>query len=131
MPAGDDEPQRGKCARRRFEQAGEKVRRDMVDTDERFAEAPRHRLRRARADEQRADETGTIAHRDGIEFLRRDARCGQRGANHRQNSFNVRAARDLGNDAFELLVKLMLRGDDVGKDLAAVAYDCGGSFVAA
>ncbi len=85
----------------------------MVDGDQRQAMRPGERLRGGDADEQRADQPGP--HRDGDRVdIASSTRLAERLLDHRRDELEMAAARDLGHDAAEARVQLVLRGDDAG-----------------
>ena len=81
----------------------------MVDRVERNTARPREPLRGACADEQASDQPRAHARRDAVDIADSDACLAQRALDHRDQPLEMRAACDLGHDAAELAVKLVLR----------------------
>ena len=130
VPAADD-----KAQKRRFQfRMGKIVRRDvpaqMVDRDQRQPLRVGEAFGVIHADKQRADQTGRIGHRDGVDAVRRRTCVVKRFLYHAADRFGVPARGDLGHHAAVKLMFLHLRRDHVRKHNAAVFHNGGGRFVA-
>ena len=72
VSAGGDEGDAGEDRRLAFQRGRISVRVEVVDADERQVPEPGEGLRGSHADEQRADESGSVDDGDGIEVLDAD-----------------------------------------------------------
>ena len=86
-------------------------------------------LGRRDADEQRADEPGSLGHGDERDVVEAAPRQAQRVLDDRVDELEVMARRDLRHDAAEAIVDA-LRGDDRRQHLAGVRDDRGTGVVA-
>ena len=68
MAAGHHQMQRGKLEILAIEQAGIRVRLDMVDADQRYLQGEGQRLGDGQADQDRAQQTRPVGHRDPIQI---------------------------------------------------------------
>ena len=98
----------------------------MVDGDQRQPPRPGERLRRRDADEQRADQAGLRRHRDRVRLV-----TVERLLDHGRDQLEMPATRNLGHDAAEARMQLVLRRDHARDDLAVVGDERGGGLVAA
>ena len=80
--------------------------------------------------EQRADQSGAVGHRHGVDIINRHICLGKRFGAHRANLFYMAARSDLRHDAAVDLVQRDLREYHGRKHFSAVFDDGGGSFVA-
>ena len=96
---------------------------EMVDGDQRHAARPCDRLGRREADEQRADESGTLRDGDCVHLLQGRVGFDERLPDDRKDELEVVPGGDLGHDATVLRVQVRLRGDDRGEHLAFLADD--------
>jgi hypothetical protein len=125
MAAGDE--QRDVRQRdRALELHRQEVALEMVDADERQLPRVGDGLGRAQADEQRADQSGTVGGGDGIDLVERERRLVQRALDRRRQCAHVAARGELGDDAAVGAVDVVLRGDDAGAHLAIDQHRGGG-----
>ena len=103
---------------------------EVVHTDEREPARERQSFRGGHPHGERADETGAPRHRHGIDLAKADGRLFQRLVEHGQQTLDVLAGRELGNDAPEATVEGRLRSDDVAADGGAVRDHRRGRLIA-
>jgi len=84
----------------------------VVDRHERQAAPPGEGLGGGEPDEKRADQTGALRDRDGLEVVQAGLRPLERLADDRKHELEVPPRGDLGNDAAEARVQVRLRGRD-------------------
>ena len=85
---------------------------EVVDGDQRHAQAPGQRFRRRQPHQQRTDQSRLGGDGDGRQI--REFRVGPRQGfiDHRQDAFDMSSRSDLRHDAAEPGVQLILAGDD-------------------
>ena len=93
-----------------FERGREEMSFHVMHADHRHAARERERLAERHAHEQRADESGRIRHRDGVDVGR--TRIGERLLDHRHDRREVRARRDLRHDAAEHAMHVLRQDDE-------------------
>ena len=105
---------------------------DVVDGDEAFLPGEGEAFGGGDADEEAADESGAVGDGDGVELGLGvgDAGSGEGFGDDGIEGFEMGAGGDFGDDAAELGVEVDLGTDDIGEDLAAIADDGGGGFIA-
>ena len=106
---------------------------DMIDPDERDPVRPRQPLREIDRDEQRADQPRMVGHGDQPHVGKPDPRARKRLTRDARDDLDVRAARDLGDDAPVEPMHRDLRRDDIRADektSADLLRDGGGGLVA-
>jgi hypothetical protein len=113
----DDEADRGKHVAPGGHPAGVDVGGNVIHADERDSQHRRQSLRRRQPHQQRADQPRLHGNGDGGEVGKLHVRLSQRFIDDGQNPPHVGAGRDLGNDAPEPRVQIVLRGDDAGVDV--------------
>ena len=126
MPPADHKPERGVDLGRvciGIKHPGPKVRPDVIDTDQRDTERPTERLGRCHADQQRADQTRSVPHRDRINLVQRDAGVFNRLLDHPGDPLGVGPAGQFRNDAAVFRMDLVLAGDHAGENISAIAHD--------
>ena len=114
----------------RAQERREEVTLQMVDRDERDSAREGERLAGREPDEKRADQPGPGGRRDQIDLLDRRVSLGERLLEGDREVLEVRAGRDLGNDAAVRSVRGELRGDDVREHAAVPVEDRNGGLVA-
>ena len=103
---------------------------DVVHGNERHREPEREALSFREADEQGADEPGAGRRRDRRDVEKARARVGERTVEEGRQVLEMRAGRDLGHDASEAAMGLLLRGHE-GRARRARAVEKGhGGLVA-
>jgi len=134
VAAGDDEADGRKLrlagGEMCFKQNGVDVAFEMIDGDKRLADGHGQDFAVGDADKQRADESRTARHGDGVEVVQREAGLLEGFADDGNDLAEMFAGGKLRNYSTVLCVQVDLRGDNVGKDLPAVGDNRGGGFVA-
>jgi len=82
------------------------------------------------ADEEGADESGTVGDGDGMDVVEGEVRVGECGGEDGDEGFEMGATGDFGDDATETGVKGFGRGDGGGALVDAIGDDGGGGLVA-
>ena len=111
VSAGDEQRRERRHGVAMLERRREEMSFHVMHADHRNAARERERLGEAHADEQRADEPRRVRHRDGVESLEPIVRVGERALDDRHDRREMRARRDLGDDAAEDAMHV-LREDD-------------------
>ena len=109
------------------------VRVNVVDRNKRNVVCIGERFCKVDPDQQRADQPRVRGHRNRADVRERYARCVKRFVGDTRDRFNVRTARNLGNNPAVEPVNLNLGRNDVGADSAnpvAHFHHCGGGLVA-
>ena len=91
-----------------------------LHADQRRAGGERRRLRGGHPDQERADQTRADGHGDAVDVAEPDAGLLERLRQQRVERLHVRAGGDLGHDAAEPLVQVLLAGDQVRAHVEAV-----------
>ena len=135
VAAGDDERLRNRSGsgdRRPFAlQVGrEDVALEVIDRDERDAEAVGEALRAGDADQQRADESRAGGDRDRSTSLHAQLRVVERARDQRKEMLQMFARGDLRHDAAERLMPLDLRGDEIHAHTAVALEQRDRGFIA-
>ena len=89
MPSGDDEAKKRRLQIGIRQIIGRDMPPDMVNRNERHAEAVRRRLREIHTHQHRADQPRRIGHGDSVDLLPRYGRAGKRLVCQRVNCFNM------------------------------------------
>ncbi len=130
VAAADDQADARKDVAPRGQPAGVDVAFNVVDAEQRHAQANGEHLGRADADQQGADQARRMMHGDAADLIQTHAGLAQRFVDDRQQSLQMCPRRDLRHDAAEARVQIGLRRDDVGQDRRLVGEDGRGGFVA-
>ncbi len=109
---------------------GRDMPRDMVDSDQGFLQREGQPLGVADPHQQSADQTRSLRHRDGIQFLKTKPRLRHRLLCHQVNLLNVRPAGDLRHHTAIGHVQPDLGIDHIGQDAPAVFDDACGGLIA-
>ena len=99
MSAGDNKTQKWRLQIGIRQIIGRDMPPDMVNRNERHAEAVRRRLRKIYAHQHRADQPRRIGHGDSVDLLPRYGRAGKRLVCQRVNCFNMLARGQLRHNA--------------------------------
>ena len=102
----------------------------VIDRDQRLFARHRQRLCGNEADHDPADQARTGSGGNGIDISQPHAGIGQRFRDQGSQPLDMRARRDLGNDPAIGPVRIVLRGDPLGKDRPVGAHQRGRGFVA-
>ena len=103
---------------------------DMIDTDQRNVQTPRQSLCIAHADEQRADQSGTLRNGNRVNILKSYVRFCQRFSDNRLDFFEMLTRRQFGKNSAERTVQFDLRRNDRRQNLSANAHNRRRRFVA-
>ncbi len=135
VAAGNDQADGGKfgaaiAGGAGFEKDGVDVAGEMVHGDERLAQREGESFSVSDADEQSADQAGTLGDGDGIEVLQSDAGLLDGFADDRDDLAEMFAGGEFRDDSAVFSVNFDLGRDDAGENAFAVGDDGGGGFVA-
>lgn len=108
MTARSDQSNCGPFERRAIEQSGDKVRHHMIDSDEWHSERPRNCLGGTCSHKQRSDQSRSMTCGDSSNVRQCDASVCACASNDGDDSVQVRAAGNLGNDAAIFLMQTLL-----------------------
>ena len=114
----------------RCQPIGIEMRFEMVDTNQRDRTRVRDRFGEIRADQQRTGQARSARHRYGVDLVESDPGLFEGFLDHRDDGRELRAGCQLGHDAAMGPMQLDLRRHDIGPDVAPIAHDRGGGFVA-
>ena len=124
MAAGDDERD---CRMGNrvftFEIDGADMAFDMVDRDEGHASGVSDRFRERHSDDERADEPGPLGHGDSVDVRKPKRRVFERAIDDRSDRLQMLPGRELGYDAAEGSVNVVLRRDHVRENAPTVFDD--------
>ena len=109
---------------------GEQVPHEVIDAHERLAGRPCEALRGLNADEQRADEPGTIRHRHAVHVRQPHPGLRERRADDGAHVAQVISRRQLRDNAPVGSVHAHLRVDDVTEDAAVPVHERRAGLVA-
>src|SRR5438128_3247498 len=130
VPARHHEAEQRRTQLRLLKLSGEDVSGQVTDADDRQFARPGNRLRHVDPDQQAAHQAGTAGHGDRIDLLPAGAGGLERSFDHRDEGLQVRARRDLRNDAAEGGVQLILRPDDIRQKPWSTRHNGRGRFIA-
>ena len=108
----------------------------VLHRDQRQVERYGQRLGEGDAHQQRADEAGSLRHRDGVDVGPVRAGIPERAFHHAADVAHVLPGRELGHHAAPFAVDFRLRGDHVGphcpgpRRVAGIRHHRGGRLVA-
>ena len=110
MSAGDEQRGERRNGVAMLERGREEMPLHVVHADHRNPARERERLGEAHADEQRADESRRVRHRNGVDRVA--AGVGNRAFDDRHDRREMRARRDLGHDAAENPMHVLRENDE-------------------
>ena len=103
----------------------------MVDCNQWFARSHRQRLGGNQPDHDPANKTRASGRRDGINVVKLKPGIGQGGLHEGCHKFDMRARRNLGDDAAKGTVMVLLSGQRMAQDCPVGTHYCRCGFVAA
>src|SRR5260370_9047991 len=102
----------------------------MIQRNERFTKFESQNFAVGHTNEQRADQSGSLRHANGVDIGEGKPSLRERFANNRNNLTKMLARGQLGHDTAVLAMNVHLRGNYARQNFASISNDGGGGFVA-
>ena len=126
---GDAQGQEGGLQLGKGQIVGRDMAPEMVDRDQRLPHSQGGAFGEVHRHQQRADETGTVSHGDGVDLPAGDTRLSQGPVRQGGDGLHMLPGGDFRHHAAIEGVNIHLRQDGVGADDAAILHHGGGGLI--